>query len=79
MIGHECAVRRHALHPRVLVLAGGDHIPKVRLYREPRRRNRFLTRVKARRLLQELPPHLREMAQFALMTGLRQRNVSYLR
>ncbi len=79
MIGHDCAVRRHALHPRVLVLAGGDHIPKVRLYREPRRRNRFLTRVKARRLLQELPPHLREMAQFALMTGLRQRNVSYLR
>jgi len=56
-----------------------DHIPKVRLFREPRRRVRFLTRDEARRLLAELPPHLRDMAQFALMTGLRQRNVSYLR
>lgn len=56
-----------------------DHIPKVRLYREPRQRVRFLSPEEARRLLNELPRHLRDMAQFALATGLRQRNVSFLR
>jgi integrase len=56
-----------------------DRIPHVRLYREPKQRIRFLTPDEARRLLTELPEHLREMAQFSLMTGLRQRNVSYLR
>jgi integrase len=56
-----------------------DTIPKVRLYREPRGRIRFLSSEEARRLLDELPLHLREMAQFALATGLRQRNVSFLR
>jgi integrase len=56
-----------------------DRIPHVRLYRERKQRIRYLTPDEARRLLTELPEHLREMAQFALMTGLRQRNVSYLR
>lgn len=56
-----------------------DHIPRVRLYREPKQRIRFLTPDEARRLLAELPVHLRDMAQLALTTGLRQRNVSYLR
>lgn len=55
-----------------------DTIPKVRLYREPKRRICFLTREQARRLLVELPAHLKAMAQFSLATGLRQRNVSYL-
>jgi len=55
-----------------------DRIPKVRLYREPKRRICFLTHEQARRLLTELPPHLKAMAQFSLATGLRQRNVSYL-
>lgn len=55
-----------------------DTIPKVRLFREPKGRIRFLSPEEARRLLDELPPHLRDMAQFALATGLRQRNVSYL-
>lgn len=55
-----------------------DAIPKVRLYREPKGRIRFLTPEEARRLLRELPPHLQAMAQFALATGLRQRNVSFL-
>lgn len=56
-----------------------DHIPKVQLYREPRKRVRFLSPEEARRLLAVLPTHLRDMAQFALATGLRQRNVSFLR
>ena len=55
------------------------HIPKVRLYREPKKRICFLSPNEARRLLTELPLHLRDMAQLALTTGLRQRNVSYLR
>ena len=56
-----------------------DHIPKVRLYPELTRRVRWITKDEAWRLLQELPPHLCEMAQFSLSTGLRQRNVSFLR
>lgn len=55
------------------------HIPKVRLFRERTKRVRWITRDEAYRLLAELPQHLREMAQFSLCTGLRQRNVSYLR
>ncbi|MFP7721951.1 site-specific integrase [Lysobacter sp. A3-1-A15] len=46
---------------------------------EPKGRIRFLSPDEARRLLSELPTHLRDMAQFALATGLRQRNVSFLR
>ena len=42
-------------------------------------RIRFLSPEEAQRLLAELPLHLRDMAQFALATGLRQRNVSFLR
>jgi len=55
-----------------------ESIPKVRLFREPKGRIRFLTPEEARRLLSELPLHLQDMAEFALATGLRQRNVSFL-
>ena len=56
-----------------------DHIPAVKLYKEPRKRIRWLTPDDAERLLTELPRHLQLMAQFSLATGLRQSNVSYLR
>lgn len=56
-----------------------DKIPKVRLYPEPKRRVRWLTRTQASKLLRELPSHLADMAEFTLATGLRQSNVSYLR
>lgn len=56
-----------------------DHIPKVRLYPESTRRVRWITKEEAGRLLKVLPDHLRDMAQFSLSTGLRQRNVSFLR
>jgi integrase len=56
-----------------------DSPPKVRLYKEPTRRVRWLTRVEAERLLSELPPHQAQAARFALATGLRQRNVLDLR
>ena len=56
-----------------------DKIPKVRLYPEPKKRVRWLTRDETVRLLIELPRHLADMAEFTLATGLRQSNVSYLR
>jgi len=56
-----------------------DSAPRVRLYPEPKRRVRWITREEARRLLSALPSHLEAMAAFSLATGLRQSNVSSLR
>jgi len=56
-----------------------DTIPRIRLYPEPRKRVRWITREEAAKLVAELPPHLADMAAFTLATGLRQSNVSYLR
>lgn len=56
-----------------------DKIPRVRLYPEPKKRVRWITEDEAKRLIDELPPHLSLMAAFSLATGLRQSNVTYLR
>ena len=56
-----------------------DRVPKVSLYAEAKRRVRWITPEQARRLLDELPEHQREMVLFALATGLRQANVRDLR
>lgn len=56
-----------------------DRIPNVRLFQEPRKRIRWITHEEAILLIRELPAHLAAMAAFTLATGLRQRNVSYLR
>ena len=56
-----------------------DKIPRVRLFPEPKKRVRWITQDEARQLLAQLPKHLADMAEFTLATGLRQRNVSYLR
>ncbi len=56
-----------------------DRCPRVKLYPEPKKRVRYLSREEAALLLKELPPHLAALAEFSLATGLRQRNVSYLR
>ena len=56
-----------------------DKIPRVRLYPARNKRVRWLRHEEAARLLKELPPHLADMAAFSLATGLRQKNVSYLR
>jgi integrase len=69
------AVLRKACHEWAWI----DKVPKVRLYREPARRVRWLTQQQARRLLEELPDHQRAIVLFALATGLRQGNVVYLR
>lgn len=52
-----------------------DDMPRIRLYKEPGGRVRSLSPEQAQRLLDELPDHQREMALFALATGLRQANV----
>lgn len=55
-----------------------DAAPMLKAYPEPKRRIRWLTQEEAQRLLQELPEHLRDMAEFSLATGLRQANVKAL-
>lgn len=50
----------------------------IRLYKEDTRRIRYLTKEEAKRLLAELPPHLKDMAIFALQTGLRASNITNL-
>lgn len=56
-----------------------DRAPAVRTYKEPDGRVRWETPAAIARLLVELPPWLRQMARFALATGLRQANVYKLR
>jgi integrase len=52
-----------------------DRAPRVKLYREAKRRIRWITPEQAKRLLGELPEHQRNVVLFALATGLRQSNV----
>ena len=56
-----------------------DRAPKISLYKEPDGRDRWITPRQAKRLLIELPSHLRQMARYTLATGLRQANVSELK
>jgi integrase len=52
-----------------------DKAPSVRMRKVENSRIRWLTHEEADSLLQELPPHLKEMAAFTLATGLRASNV----
>ena len=52
-----------------------DKAPAVTLYPEAKRRVRWLNKEEVSRLLNALPPHQRQLARFALATGLRQANV----
>jgi integrase len=56
-----------------------DRVPRIRLFKESSRRVRWLTHEEARRLVDELPEHLADMALFTLATGLRRSNVTGLR
>lgn len=49
-----------------------DKAPRVRLYKEAKRRVRWLTPEQVQMLLAELPPHQQDLVLFALTTGLRQ-------
>lgn len=55
-----------------------DRVPKFNLFREAEGRVRALTQGEFERLLQQLPPHLADMATFAVATGLRAGNVKGL-
>lgn len=55
-----------------------ERVPKFKLYREAEGRVRALTPQEFQTLLEELPPHLADMAIFAVATGLRQANVKGL-
>lgn len=52
---------------------------RVKRYAEPKGKERFLTMEQIGRLLEELPQHQRDMAEFALATGARQSAVKRLR
>lgn len=52
-----------------------DKAPQVKLYKESKRRVRWITPEQANHLLSELPVHQQDIALFALATGLRQANV----
>ncbi len=53
-----------------------DTTPSVRLLPEQSIRIRWLTHEEADRLINELPEHLKAMARFSLLTGLRESNVT---
>jgi integrase len=55
-----------------------DKTPNVRMLKEPDSRIRWITNNEAKRLFQELPPHIEAMARFSLATGLRESNVTGL-
>jgi len=55
-----------------------DHVPHVRMLKEPRKRIRWLTHEEVATLLTHLPQHLQHTVRFSLATGLRQSNVTGL-
>lgn len=55
-----------------------DRVPKVPMYPTRSEVIRALSQDEYRRLLDELPPHLRDMAIFSIATGLRRSNVTNL-
>ena len=52
-----------------------DKAPKVKLFKEPEGRVRFITPEQVMRLLGELPMHQRDIVLLALLTGQRQANI----
>ena len=52
--------------------------PTLKQYQEPKRRIRWITKDEARKLINSLPDLYADLAQFSLMTGLRQQNVLQL-
>jgi integrase len=69
------ALIRSILRKAALEWEWFDKLPRIRLYKEAKRRVRWLTPEQVQTLLKELPPHQQDMMLFALSTGLRQANV----
>ena len=55
-----------------------EKAPYIRLYKEPKRRIRWIAPEQVQILLNELPEHLVDLVKFSLSTGLRKRNVTDL-
>lgn len=55
-----------------------DKVPFIRLYKEPKRRIRWIEPEQVQTLINELPKHLQDLVIFSLCTGLRKRNVTEL-
>lgn len=55
-----------------------DRVIKIKLYREPRGRERSLTKQQFHLLMQELPAHMQDIVSLAIFTGLRQSNIARL-
>lgn len=55
-----------------------DKAPFIRLYKEPKRRIRWIEPEQVQTLINELPVHLQDLVIFSLCTGLRKRNVTEL-
>lgn len=69
------AVIRTILRKAALDWEWIEKVPRIRLYKEAKRRIRWLTPEQVQTLLNELPPHQQDLMLFALSTGLRQSNV----
>ncbi|WP_292917354.1 tyrosine-type recombinase/integrase [Nitrosomonas sp.] len=72
------ALIRSILHRAALDWEWIDKPPVIKLYREAKRRVRYLSATQASILIQELPQHLADMVTFSLATGLRRSNVTKL-
>ena len=53
-------------------------VPAFKMLTVKKARIRWITKIEAERLYQELPPHMEAMARFSLATGLRESNVTGL-
>lgn len=73
------ALLRAILNRAVKIWEWIDKAPAVTLYKEPKRRIRYLTPEQVQRLMQELPAHQKPVVAFALLTGLRKGNILNLR
>jgi integrase len=55
-----------------------QHAPQIQLFPLPQIEPRFITRTQFGKLLEELPAHMKPVAQFAVLTGLRTKNIREL-
>lgn len=56
-----------------------EKAPAITLYKEPKRRIRYLTPDQVKALMRELPEHQKPIIAFSLLTGLRKSNILNLR
>ncbi len=75
---HYMALVRAILRKACFEWEWTDRVPKVRMYKLKEGRVRWITREEFERLASCLPPHLADMARFAVLTGLRRANVTGL-